>query len=207
MKTTLKEGEEVVLITRKHIFTLWQPIIATAICLAVGAILFLPTGGLILILPGISLLWLGFKIIERNHTLWAVTTLRIIDEEGLFSVETKESPLDKINNVSYSASIFGRMFGYGNVEIQTAAETGATLYEMVENPRKLKDTITQMQEDYKTLQSRRQAKEMADSLGVHLGKVGNGGGIGSEIEKLAELRDKGILTEEEFQAAKKKLLE
>jgi uncharacterized membrane protein YdbT with pleckstrin-like domain len=205
MKTSLKEGEEVILITRKHILVLWLPIVVTAFSLVIGIILFSFTAGFIFVLPLLSLMWLGYRIVERNHTIWAVTNLRIIDEEGLFSVETKESPLDKINNVSYSATVMGRMLGYGDVEIQTAAETGSTLYEMVENPRLLKDTITQMQEDYKSLQSRRQAKEMAESLGAHLGKVSSGG-IGTELEKLAELRAKGILTEEEFQMAKSKLL-
>lgn len=205
MKTALKEGEEVVLITRKHMLILWVPISATAIGIAVGLIFFPFTSGFSLILPLLCLLWLIYKVIERNSTLWAVTNLRIIDEEGLFNVLTKESPLDKINNVSYSATIVGRIFGYGNVEIQTAAETGATLYEMVENPRKLKDTITQMQEEYKSLQSRRQAKEMADTLGSYLGNT-TGGSVASELEKLAELRDRGVLTDEEFKAAKSKLL-
>lgn len=204
MKTALKQGEEVVLVTRTHIITLWVPISVSAVTLAV-ALIFAYTLW-IFILPAVALLWLAYKLAERNHNIWVVTNLRILDEEGLFNVSTKESPLDKINNVSYSASVAGRIFGYGNVEIQTAAETGATVYYRVENPRKLKDTITQMQEDYKTLLSRRQAKEMAETLGLHLGKAGGGGSIGSELEKLAELRDKGVLTEDEFQAAKDKLL-
>lgn len=202
MKTTLKDGEEVALETRKHFFTLWLPIMVTAIALTVTLIFW----GWTFILLIVALLWLAYKMMERNHNIWVVTNLRIIDEEGIFNVSTKESPLDKINNVSYSATIFGRIFGYGNVEIQTAAETGSTVYYMVESPRELKDVITQMQEDYKTLLSRRQAKEMAESLGAHLGKVGGGTGIASELEKLAELKAKGILTEDEFQAAKNKLL-
>lgn len=203
MKTALKQGEEVVLVTRVHIITLWLPILVSAASLVVALIFMAMVW--VFILPVLALIWLAYKMLERNHNIWVVTNLRIIDEEGLFNVSTKESPLDKINNVSYSASIMGRIFGYGNVEIQTAAETGATVYYMVEHPRTLKDTITQMQEDYKTLVSRRQAQEMAETLGAHLGKVGSGG-IGSELEKLAGLRAKGVLSEEEFQAAKNKLL-
>lgn len=203
MKTALKQGEEVVLETRVHMITLWLPILVTALACAVG--LFFMATGWALLLPVLALAWLAYKLVERNHNVWVVTNLRIIDEEGLFNVSTKESPLDKINNVSYSSSIFGRVLGYGNVEIQTAAETGSTVYHMVENPRELKDTITQVQEDYKGLATRRQAKEMAETLGAHLGKVG-GGGIGTELEKLAGLRAQGILTEEEFQVAKNKLL-
>lgn len=36
--------------------------------------------------------------------------------------------------------------------------------------------------------------------------AGSGGGSAAEVEKLAELRDKGVLSEEEFQAAKAKAL-
>lgn len=203
MKTELKQGEEVMLVTRTHYFTLALPVVVTAIALTL-ALIFIGTPW-VWIVPLAALLWLAYRITVRNHNVWVVTNLRIIDEEGLLNVATKESPLDKINNVSYSASLAGRIFGYGDVEIQTAAETGSTIYRMVENPRRLKDTITQMQEDYKTLLSRRQAREMAETLGAHLGK-NPGTGIGSELEKLTELKEKGMLSEEEFRLAKNKLL-
>ena len=35
--------------------------------------------------------------------------LRIIDEQGVFSISAKESPLEKINNVTYHQSLTGRM--------------------------------------------------------------------------------------------------
>ncbi len=65
----------------------------------------------------------------------------------------------KINNVSFNQTLFGKIFGFGNVQIQTAAEVGATTYFNVEKPRELKDAITQMQEDYKYLIVRKQASE------------------------------------------------
>lgn len=206
MKTALKEGEELVLVTRKHLLSLWMPITANAFSIAIGIVLAPFSGGLSLLFPAVTLLWLAYKVVERKHNLWAVTNYRIIDEEGLFSIETKESPLDKINNVSYSATIAGRILGFGDVEIQTAAETGSTLYQMVENPKKLKDSITQMQEEYKSLSARRQAKEMADSLGQYMGAAPIIGGVAKELEKLAELHQKGLLDDAEFKLAKEKLL-
>jgi len=204
MKTSLKEGEEILLITRKHILSIWLPIVVTAFSLAIAVIgLAFP---LLFILPAISLLWLVYAVLERNNNIWAVTNLRIIDEEGIFSAQSKESPLDKINNVTYTASIWGRIFGFGNVEIQTAAETGSTIYEMVESPRKLKDTITQAQEDYKSMHSRRQAREMAESISAQIGHSGSSVSIASELEKLAELLKNGHISQEEFDAAKKKVL-
>src|SRR5665811_2573857 len=84
-----------------------------------------------------------------RDSIWAVTNMRVIDESGFFSRYSKESPLDKINNVEYDQSLWGRMFGYGDVEIQTAAEMGDTTYKMIHYPKLLKDTITHAQEEYK----------------------------------------------------------
>ena len=145
-------------------------------------------------------------MIERNRNLWAVTDLRIIDEYGVFSLNSKESPLDKINNVSYNQTFWGRIFGFGNVQIQTAAEIGSTTYCNVEKPKELKDTITQMQEDYKKTQIHNQAAELAKAI-VSESKNSARSNAADEVEKLYDLKQRGILTEEEYNARKKKLLE
>ena len=150
--------------------------------------------------------FLGYKIVERKNNLWAVTNLRVIDEYGVFSLNSKESPLDKINNVSYNQSIWGRMFGYGNVQIQTAAEIGSTTYQMVERPKELKDTITRMQEEYKNFQILSQARELAKAMSTGAQKP-SGTDVAAELEKLFKLKQRGILTEEEYSARKKKMLE
>jgi hypothetical protein len=76
---------------------------------------------------------------------------------------------------------------------------------MVEKPGELKDMITRMQEEYKKMQMTLQARELAKAI-----VAGNPGqqrtDMASEIEKLHELKQKGILTEEEYLNAKKKIL-
>jgi uncharacterized membrane protein YdbT with pleckstrin-like domain len=133
----------------------------------------------------------------------------VIDETGLLSHYAKESPLEKINNVSYDQTLFGRIFNYGHVEIQTAAEIGSTDYNDVHAPKTLKDTITLAQADYKTLQLTSQAMHMANAIGIHKGnssQSGNSSGIASELEKLYELRQKGVLSDEEYNKAKSRIL-
>jgi uncharacterized membrane protein YdbT with pleckstrin-like domain len=124
----------------------------------------------------------------------------------VFSHNSKESPLDKINNVSYNQTFWGRIFGYGNVQIQTAAEIGSTTYYNVEKPKELMDTITQMQEDYKKNQIVSQAQELAKAI-VSESKKSATINAADEVERLYDLKQRGILTEEEYSARKKKLLE
>ncbi len=202
MRTELKKDEKVILITRPHWFTMVLKFILGLIGIAAGILLIIfsiAIAGIPIVV--VSAIYLAYKILERNRNIWAVTNMRVIDEEGVFSSDTKESPLDKINNVSYSQTFWGKIFGYGNVDIQTAAEVGETTYNDVEKPGKLKDAITTMQEEYKKMQMKNQAKEFADAIGNS-----SDNDVGTEIEKLNQLKEKGVITEEEFLAGKKKLL-
>jgi uncharacterized membrane protein YdbT with pleckstrin-like domain len=100
-----------------------------------------------LFLAGAGLYFL-YREIYRRRDLWAVTNLRVIDERGIFTLYSKESPLEKINNLSYRQSLLGRLLNYGEVEIQTAAEDGATIYRMVTGPKRLKEAIAESREKF-----------------------------------------------------------
>jgi len=202
MRTKLKQDEKVILVIRPHWLTLTWPVLFTIIAIAGGILI----GSYGYIIPFVVICYAGYKLIQRNRNIWAVTDLRIIDEYGVFSHNSKESPLDKINNVTYNQTFWGRIFGYGNVQIQTAAEIGSTTYCNVERPKELKDTITQMQENYKKSQIYSQAQELAKAI-VSESNNSPGSNAADEIEKLYDLQQKGILTEEEYKARKKKILE
>jgi uncharacterized membrane protein YdbT with pleckstrin-like domain len=202
MRTKLKKGENIDLVIRPHWLVLFLPLLFAGAGIVIGVLI----GSYGYLIPVIPICYLWYKIVQRNNNLWAVTNLRVIDEDGVFSYNSKESPLDKINNVTYNQSVWGRIFGYGNVQIQTAAEVGSTTYSMVEKPKELKDTITQMQEEYKKSQIIAQAQELASALSSGT-KRQSKKDVADELEKLFELKQKGILTEAEFNARKKKILE
>jgi uncharacterized membrane protein YdbT with pleckstrin-like domain len=202
MRTKLKQDENVVLVIRPHWILLFWPVLLTVAAIVAGILI----GDYGYIIPVIFVCYAGYKILERNRNLWAVTDLRIIDEFGVFTLNSKESPLDKINNVSYNQTFWGRIFGYGNVQIQTAAEIGSTTYCNVERPKELKDTITLMQEDYKKTQIHNQAAELAKAI-VSESKNSARSNAADEVEKLYDLKQRGIITVEEYNARKKKLLE
>ncbi|MBA4319047.1 MAG: hypothetical protein C0412_11670 [Flavobacterium sp.] len=171
MRTRLKENESVLFTTRPHWYFLLFPFLISIVILIASLILYADVGYpfliLLIIITGISL-FLAFKYYERMLDIWVVTTLRLIDESGVFTVRVKESPLDKINNVSYSQSLLGRMLGFGDVEIQTAAEMGATIYKGLGSPKELNSALTSAQENYKQNLVFGQAFKINQTVGKNL---------------------------------------
>jgi uncharacterized membrane protein YdbT with pleckstrin-like domain len=204
MRTPLQKGEEILLVTKRSWIILILPGILALASLVGGYYLDFFGWGMAVWIPFTVYFLLGLW--KWNVDIWAVTNCRVIDESGLLNHFAKESPLDKINNVSYDQHILGRIFNYGHVEIQTAAEIGATDYYHVHDPKKLKDTITLAQSDYKTAQFSAQAMQMANAIGIQQNKYGSQHFLAAELEKLHDLKQKGIITEDDYQRAKNKLL-
>jgi uncharacterized membrane protein YdbT with pleckstrin-like domain len=208
MRTPLQKGEKILLVTHTSWVKLIVPvIIALAGWVAAFFIGFLNWGWIAALVGSLYYLisYFNWKV-----NIWVVTNFRVIDEAGLLNHFAKESPLEKINNVSYDQTLWGRLLNFGHVEIQTAAEIGATDYYNVHGPKRLKDTITLAQAEYKNIQLANQAQHMASAMGIQAGEVkyssSTGGGIASELEKLHRLKQQGIITEEEYIKAKNKLL-
>ena len=205
MRTTLKKDERLILITRQHWLKLFWPVFGWVVLCVLLFLFIEPVTALIIAL--ITALYPAYLFLEWNYNLWAVTSVRVVDESGFFTRYTKESPLDKINNVEYEQSLFGRMFGFGEVRIQTAAEMGDTTYQWIHSPKLLKDTITHAQEEYKGAQIRNQAQQLATAIKSSMqGNPVNSLPVAAEIEKLFELLQKGAITNEEYVAQKMKLL-
>lgn len=204
MRTPLQKDEKILLVTHRTWLALAGPALFALIAITIGIVIgFIIHFGWALCLLGIAVFI--FKYYSWQSYIWVVTNQRVIDEIGLFSHFAKESPLEKINNVSYSHSFWGRMFNYGDVEIQTAAQIGATVYKQVSHPKQLKEVITQAQTDIEYERGQRQANQFAAALGS--GNRVSSPGIASEIEKLYQLKIQGVLSEEEYQRAKNKLLQ
>jgi uncharacterized membrane protein YdbT with pleckstrin-like domain len=215
MRTPLQKGEDILLTTYSSWTSLVVPSLASLALVAAGVFIvwhFQAVWGWLIVLAAI-VYWL-FRYYGWKVNIWVVTNFRVIDETGLFSHYAKESPLDKINNVSYDQNLAGRLFNYGHVEIQTAAEAGATDYYDVNHPKRLKDTITAAQAEYKNWQYGNQAMQMAAVLKAQtssgaanaLVAAAHAPQVAAELEKLFELKMKGALSEEEYTRAKARLL-
>jgi uncharacterized membrane protein YdbT with pleckstrin-like domain len=205
MRTPLQKGEDILLVTYSSWTSLILPVLIAGIGF-VAAYFIGPIQHYGWVAAVLGLLYLLIRYFNWKANIWVVTNFRVIDEAGLLSHYAKESPLDKINNVSYDQTVAGRLFNYGHVEIQTAAEVGATDYYNVNHPRRLKDTITAAQAEYKNWQTGHQARQMAAALDSRTPQRADTPQVAGELEKLFELKMKGALSEEEYNRAKARLL-
>lgn len=207
MRTELKKDEKLLLITRQHWIKLVLPFFAWLLLAVLVLLLNWFTNSTKFIIIIVSALIPFLMYLNWRHNLWAVTSLRVIDETGFISRYSKESPLDKINNVEYDQSVWGRILGFGNVDIQTAAEMGETVYDLIHHPKKLKDTITHAQEEYKRAAVTNQANQLAEAIAKTTGGVKPSQQmIADELDKLFGLLQKGAITQEEYVAQKNKLM-
>jgi uncharacterized membrane protein YdbT with pleckstrin-like domain len=153
MRTRLGREEKVILTLRKHFLVLAKPFLLVIATLIINYYLYKYVGqeskirdmGPYLII--FSLVFFLYKYYyEMRNNIWIVTNYRIINETGFLSVNSKESPLGKINNVSYHQSLPGRILNYGDISIQTAAEAGETKFTFAAYPREFVARISEFQE-------------------------------------------------------------
>jgi uncharacterized membrane protein YdbT with pleckstrin-like domain len=189
----LSPEEEIVTEFRPHWTALAFPVVLGLVAVVVivaAAVLMEATARWVVVLGSI-VIWLVASI--RRLATWAttqhvVTTERVIHRAGVLARRGKEIPLESINDVAFSQSIFERIVRSGDLLIESAGEMGQTRYSDIPHPERLQSLIYQVRE------RRIVALRGATSS------------VGTELERLVGLRDRGVLTDEEFEAQKRKLL-
>jgi uncharacterized membrane protein YdbT with pleckstrin-like domain len=141
----------------------------------------------------VAVLWLGFtlpRFIRWLTTQHVITNERVIHRQGFVSKQGKEIPLEMINTVSFSQTVFERVVGSGDVMIESAGEQGQTSYTDIPKPEQLQTLI------YKTREDRMHSMQ----------KGGLGVSKAEQLQILSRLHDEGKLSDDEFAAQKQALL-
>ena len=196
----LTEGEEIILDLRPHWIALVKPIFWTVVIGSVAGLIYVKTGGkndvrqvLQWVIIGIAfVLWVplaALPAIRWRFTFFVLTNERVITRTGVIAKRSKEIPLETINDVTFGQRVLERVIGAGDLIIESAGESGQNRFTDIRTPEQVQLEI------YRAAEARK-----------GLGRPG-GPSLADELAKLAELRDKGVLTDEEFQSRKRKLLE
>ena len=260
-RNLLSRNEEVVYESRQHWFAViartWLWILLAVVALAI--VIFLVSGTdpfvnetvdqVVTLLAVVGLLGavgaVGFVLWDWRNQEWLITTSRVIRAEGVLNKSVSDSSLEKINDARLDQSLFGRVFGFGTLDILTAAEefggSNVADFPMIADPVHFKKAMfdqKQMLENPDLAPPRYQRAAQAppmqradpmppragsDRVAVHADTApappaaesrpaapearSAGEELGATLERLAGLRDKGLITPEEYEAKKAQILE
>lgn len=196
------DQERIILVTRQHWFMLVKSIVLEIllifiiITIAIGTTVIFSqytwliaiTGAIVLLIPLATMIR---DVLDWSNRRYIVTNRRVIQISGVFSKGAIDSSLEKVNDVKLDQSFLGRLFNYGDIEILTASELGANLFKRIGEPIRFKTAMINAKEQLE------RGGESGFKEAVNLPEM---------IAELDQLRQKGILTEEEFQNKKTELL-
>jgi len=229
----LADGERPVLRSRQHILaTFIEGRVAWAIFVAALVLVILTLQleqgfvrdlfswvGLVLLLVGLG--WLGYIYTEWYNQDYVITNRRVMKVEGILKKRSADSALEKINDAVLEQSVFGRMLGFGDLDILTANEQSVDRYRMLAEAQTFKRTMLEQKHnvEQETFQipapplrapapMPAAAPEPAPAPAAPAAPVKpamSSEDITKALGDLADLRD-GALTPEEFEAKKAELL-
>jgi uncharacterized membrane protein YdbT with pleckstrin-like domain len=197
----LNDGEEVALDLRPHWWYMAQPTAALVGSILLGVIALQTDVSAIKVICALLLLfclgWFGIRYTKWTTTNFVVTSDRVIHRYGVVAKHGIEIPLERINTVFFNQSIFERLLGAGDLGIESAGERGAETFEDVRKPAIVQNEIYRQMEanSNRMYGGRHQAPTQQSGLSIP-----------EQIEKLDELRKRGVISEQEFAAKKADLL-
>ena len=153
--------------------------------------------------------WILQRYISWVSTHFVLTSDRVIYRSGIIAKRGIEIPLERINTIFFHQRVFERMFGLGDLEIESASKDGAQRFEHIKNPNRVQNEIYQQMEQNEVKQANRisGAINFAGSQAAQAAPApAPGANVPEQIAQLAALRDQGHITPEEFEAKKAELL-
>jgi membrane protein YdbS with pleckstrin-like domain len=141
------------------------------------------------------------KLIAWLTSNFAVTSDRVIHRQGFIAKRSMEIPLEAINDVRFEQGILDRMVGAGTLVISSASEFGRNTFDDIRHPEAVQKVIYEQGESNK----KRMYQGSAAGQGPPPPPPATPSAT-TELERLARLRADGVLSEEEFQVQKAKIL-
>ena len=221
----LASGEQIVLRERQHWFVLiWNArwgllgLLVGFIFLLLRAAGSLPSGffgdliwlvTLVLLFGGA--IWLLWSVLRWQNQEYVVTSRRIVVAEGVINKKATDSSLEKINDAVLTTSLFGRIFGFGDLDVLTASEAGIERLRMLVDATGFKKAMLDAKYDLeRELAQQLSPTETARPAPAAQAATPRQGMSSDEVTatlaRLADLRDRMAITPEEYEAKKRELL-
>jgi uncharacterized membrane protein YdbT with pleckstrin-like domain len=163
----LADDEELIYVTRQHWTQLVGEYTALVIILVVagGLLWFLPSGHtgmleryVVIGLAVIALVWLWLvPILKWRAEVYALTTRRIHMRNGFLNKTGRSIPLVRVNDISFEASLWQRLFRCGTLKIESGSEQGLMVLKHVPDPEGFKTRIYEAMDEVEDLRGEDEA--------------------------------------------------
>jgi uncharacterized membrane protein YdbT with pleckstrin-like domain len=234
-ETLMASGETIVRRAHQHWFVLIANarmailallaaafLIFITVWLSISGTLYNILGLIILVLFVVGLVKIVWDVLGFRNQEYLVTTRRLIHAEGVINKKASDSSLEKINDAVLTESVFGRLFGFGDLEVLTASETGNENLRMLRAAKAFKIAMLEAKHELEIELSRPTAPAMrvpepaaappapvAPAAPAPVAAPDNSltaDEVSAAIERLVDMRDRGLITPEEFETKRTEML-
>ena len=144
----LLPGERILARSCRHWVILLRPIASTVLAVAVALVVLvlLPIAGELRLLLMLGVVLAGLGVINLYYLGWraheyVLTDQRVILNEGIVSKLSRSIAIDRIQDLTTFQGLWGRTWGFGDIELESAGREGAELLSMVPHPQQLRNAI------------------------------------------------------------------
>jgi PH (Pleckstrin Homology) domain-containing protein/putative oligomerization/nucleic acid binding protein len=156
----LSTGERIMHREKQHWFVFVWGARFTILALIVGLILGVISAGqgpgtlrdvlgivtLVIFVVGLAvLLWTVLHYLNQEYV---ITNRRVLQVSGVLNKSSSDSSLEKINDARLEQSFFGRIFGFGDLDVMTAAEVGIERFRMIKDPIEFKKAMLDAKHEF-----------------------------------------------------------
>ena len=198
-KKYLNDNEEIILDRRPHWFFLFGPtaLLVAALALAIWVSQSVDSDFALFPALGLAVVALLFFLVRYAQWLttdFVLTTDRLIYRKGVVARQGREIPLERLNDVSFEQTLLQRVLRAGDLLVESGGEHGQSRYGHFSDPQGIQNEIHRAIE----AAAERDAHRMAGRR--ELSPL-------EQLEKLEELRQRGVITQAEFEVKKAHLLD
>jgi uncharacterized membrane protein YdbT with pleckstrin-like domain len=223
VREAMLANETVVAETKKHwmapVRDSWKPVLLLVAALIVNRIAPDETGGLItgtaatilgwiaigLVIVGVG--WIVYNVLAWRTAAFAVTTMRVIREEGLISRRSSATVLRSITDVKMNVPFIGSRLGYGDLAILAqSGEAGADRFQTIVDPEAFRTKIMEAKMAADGVPAVATAPPVAEAAPSPATPATAPPDDAQTLTRLAELREAGAITPEEYEAKKAEIL-
>ena len=210
----LMPHERMVLHGHPHWWYFWKQVAGVLVILALFMLRWFAGEPLATVLGWVvvvaAVIWLAdtiYEFVQWQTTSFAVTTERVAYQSGIFRRRGVSIPLNRINNVNFDQSLIARLLNNGIVTIESAGETGDSVFENIPDPEHVRGVIFEQIQADEQADSERDAAALAQVMQQQIPPAAPSAlSTQDRLRQLNELRNAGLVSDEEFERKRAEIL-